>query len=515
MVATIEVRSPADGRVVGSLPKLGAAEVTRLAASLRDAQPAWEDLGPEGRARVLLRWADWLLDNERRLAELVQRESGKAWSDAVVETSVSVEVINYYARHAAEFLAPRKVRPHGPAGVTKKLTLRFRPHQLVGVITPWNGPLGAPIMDIAPALMAGAAVLSKPSEVAPLSWAEAVRGWREDVGAPPVLAAATGDGSTGAAVVDEVDMVMFTGSTRTGRAIATRAAERLIPCSLELGGKDAMVVLADADLERAASAAAWGGMLNGGQLCISVERVYVEAPVYEDFVARLTAKVAALRQGTDRPGAFACEVGAMATAAQLEIVERHVRDAVEKGATVTTGGRRSASGLYFEPTVLRDVDHTMACMQEETFGPTVPVMRAGDEAEAVRLANDSPYGLSASVWSRDAARAQRVAGQLEAGAVNVNNVLMNLFQFTLPQGGWKQSGLGTRLGGAGGLLKYCRPQAIVEERVALKSEPFWFPVSPRKNELIARVSRLLAANDWRRKLGLTPKHEEEGRGLPR
>jgi acyl-CoA reductase-like NAD-dependent aldehyde dehydrogenase len=308
-------------------------------------------------------------------------------------------------------------------------------------------------------------------------------------------------------------MIMFTGSTRTGRAIATRAAERLIPCSLELGGKDAMIVLADADLDRAASAAAWGGMMNAGQLCISVERVYVEAPVYDEFVARVTDKIAALRQGTDEPGAFACDVGAMATAAQLEIVERHVRDALEKGAKVTTGGHRRASGLYFEPTVLRDVDHTMACMREETFGPTLPVMRVENEAEAIRLANDSSYGLSASVWSRDAARAQRVAARLEAGAVNVNNVLMNLFQFTLPQGGWKQSGIGTRLGGAGGLLKYCRPQALVEERIPLPSEPFWFPVSPRKNKLIARASRLSGANDWRRKLGLSPK--EDGRGLPR
>ena len=501
---TIEVRSPADRRVVGTIPVLDSAQVHALASGLRAAQPAWEALGPDGRAKVLLRWADWLLDNERRLAELVQAESGKAWNDASVETSVSVEVINYYAKHAAEFLAARSVPAHGPAGAAKKRTLRFRPHPLVGIITPWNGPIGAPAMDIVPALMAGAAVLSKPSEVAPLSWVECVRGWREDVGGPEVLAVATGDGSTGAAVVDEVDMVMFTGSTRTGRAIAARAGERLIPCSLELGGKDAMVVLADADLERAARAATWGGMMNSGQLCISVERVYVEAPAYEEFVARVTEQVAALRQGTDAPGAFTCEIGALATAAQVDIVEGHVNDALEKGAKATTGGRRSEQGLYFEPTVLRDVDHGMACMTEETFGPTLPVMRVADEAEAVRLANDSTYGLSASVWSRDAETAQRVAEQLEAGAVNINNVLMHLFQFTLPQGGWKQSGVGTRLGGAGGMLKYCRPQALVSERVMLGPEPFWYPVSPRKGRLIARASRLLAANDWRRKLGLRP-----------
>ena len=500
---SIDVRSPADGRIVGSVVHLDASRVQQLAVELREAQLAWEALGPEGRATLVLRWADWFLDHEQRLAELVQLESGKAWSDATAETSVSVEIINYYAKHAAEFLAPRTVPAHGPAGATKKRNLRFRPYPLVGVITPWNAPIGLPVIDAVPALMAGAAVLSKPSEVTPLAWLEAVQGWR-DVGGPPVLAAATGDGSTGAAVVEVVDMVMFTGSTRTGRTIAARAGERLIPCSLELGGKDAMVVLADADLDRAASAATWGGMLNSGQVCISVERVYVEAPVYEEFVERVTAKVGALRQGTDPPGDFSCDVGAMATGSQVDLVERHVNDAVAKGAKPTTGGRRGTSGYYFEPTVLRDVDHSMVCMQEETFGPTLPVMRVADEAEAIRRANDSPYGLSASVWSGDQQRAWRVAEQLEAGAVNINNVLMNFFQFTLPHGGWKQSGLGTRFGGAGGLLKYCRPQALVSERFPLP-EPFWFPVAPRKNRLIARASRLLAANDWRRKLGLRPR----------
>lgn len=483
------------------MPNLGPDHVKHLATELREAQPAWEEVGPDGRARVLLAWADWFLDNDRKLAEMVQSESGKAWADATMEPAVSVEVINYYAKHAREFLAPRRVRPHGPVGATKRLALRHRPYQLVGIITPWNGPLGAPVFDVVPALMAGAAVICKPSEVAPITWTEAVRGWRE-AGGPPVLVSATGDGATGAAVVDVVDMVMFTGSTRTGRKIAARAGERLIPCSLELGGKDAMIVLADADIERAASAASWGGMMNSGQLCISVERVYVEEQVYDAFVTAVTDKVATLRQGTDAPGAFVCEVGAMATSAQLDLVERHVDDALSKGAKLTTGGHRAAAGLYFEPTVLVDVDHTMACMREETFGPTLPVMRVRDEDEAIRLANDSTYGLSASVWSGDPLRARKVAEQIQAGAVNINNVLANLFQFTLPQGGWKESGVGYRFGGASGILKYCHPQALVSERVSLRSEPYWFPVSPRKSGAIGRASRLLGAHDWKRRLGL-------------
>ena len=499
----LHIHCPADGRFVGSVPNTAAAEVQAVAAALRQAQPAWEDLGPEGRAIHLRAWRDWFLDNERRLGEMVQAESGKSWNDAALEPMIGIDLINYLAKHAAEFLAPRKVAPHGPAGAAKRLRLTFRPYPLVGLITPWNGPIGNPILDVVGALLAGAAVLSKPSEFTPLSWREAVRGWREDIAAPPILACVTGDGTTGEAVVDEVDMVMFTGSARTGRRIAARAGERLIPCSLELGGKDAMVVLADADVDRAASAAAWGSMLNAGQACISVERAYVEAPVYDEFVAKVTNKVQALRVGMDRPGEFAAEIGAIATPAQLDIIEAHVQDALAKGARLTTGGRRHDHGLFFEPTVLVDVDHTMDCMRHETFGPTLPIMKVNDEEEAIRLANDSPYGLSASLFTRDAARADRLAARLEAGAVNINNVLSNLFQLPLPMGGWKESGLGTRLGGANALLKFCRPQAQVSERLNLPAEPYWYPVSRRKALLQARFMRFLGAQDWRRRIGLT------------
>jgi len=501
----ILVTSPATGEPVGRVPVLGDAEVRTMAADLRKAQPGWQALGFAGRARWMERWRDWFLDNEERLVRLLQAESGKSQADAGAELPIVFELINYYAKHGEQWLEPEHPRPHTPAMGLKRLAITYHAHQLVGLITPWNGPIGNPMLDLPGALFAGCAVLTKPSEFTPLAWQECVRGWREDVGAPPVLACATGLGETGAAVVDAVDMVHFTGSARTGRQIAMRCAERLIPCSLELGGKDPMIVLADADLERAANAAVWGGFTNSGQICVSVERVYVEEPVYDEFVSLVLAKTSALRQGFDEVGTpVTCDIGAMATEAQLAIVERHVEDALAKGAKALTGGRRKADGpgLYFEPTVLVDVDHTMDCMREETFGPTLPIMRVADEEQALALANDSAYGLSGSVWTRDRARGERVAGRLQVGGVNINNVFINLFQLPLPQGGWGESGLGARLGGPNGLRKYCKQQAVVSERAAAKTEVHWYPASGLKAAIAKRGARLLGARDWRRRLGL-------------
>ena len=498
----ITIHCPVDGRPVGDVPDIGRDEIAATCAQLRLAQPAWEALGPLGRSAHLLRWLDWLLDNERRLLALVQAEIGKSWADASLEMAVAIDVINYFTKNAEKFLADRNVRPAGAANAVRRLRVQVRPHQLVGLITPWNGPLAGPMMDVVGALVAGAAVACKPSEVTPLTWSEVVRGWREEIGAPPVLASITGGGAAGGAVIDQVDMVMFTGSVRTGRAIAIRCAERLIPCSLELGGKDALIVLADADLERAAGAAVWGGMTNSGQACVSVERVYVEGPVYAKFVELVTEKVRALRQGMDEPGSFACDIGAMVTQGQVDIVQDHVDDAVAKGARVLVGGKRGAQGNFFEPTVLVDVDHSMKCMLEETFGPTLAIMRVADENEAVTLANDSQYGLSSSLWTRSRHTADRVSRRIEAGSVSVNNALVATFQLPIPMGGWKNSGLGARFGGAQGVLKYCRQQSVVEERFALKSEPLWYPVVPARSRLIARAARLLGAHDWRRRLGL-------------
>ncbi|WAJ43482.1 aldehyde dehydrogenase family protein [Mycobacterium sp. Aquia_216] len=500
----VEVRNPADGSLAGVVPNVPADQVAKLAGELRVAQPAWETLGPQGRAVYLRRWLDWIVDNQDRILGLVHREAGKSWGDAQLELLVCMEVINYYTKHGAEFLADETRRPHGPASATKGLRIRYRPYELVGVITPWNYPLGMPMLDVPQALMAGAAVLTKPSEETPLGWAEVAKGWNE-IGAPPVLGCVTGRGETGRAVVDAVDMVQFTGSTKTGRQVGIRCAERLIPVSLELGGKDAMIVLSDAPLQRTIRGAIWAGLFNSGQSCVAVERIYVEEPLYDEFTSGLVEQVNKLRQGHDAAGSFSTDIGALANEAQMAIVERHVSDAVARGARILTGGKRAERGLFYPPTVLVDVDHTMACMREETFGPLLPIMKVSSEDEAVALANDTPYGLGASVWTASKDRGERVGRRIEAGGVNINNAMMHVFQFPLPMGGWKQSGLGHRMGGADGIRKYCRVQALVSEKISLPTETHWYPYSSRKARITGAVLRLLEMHDWRRRLGRRPK----------
>ncbi|MPY85557.1 MAG: aldehyde dehydrogenase family protein, partial [Actinophytocola sp.] len=407
MTTSLEVRSPVHGRVLRVLPDESPEVVAAAARALREHQPEWEAIGPDGRAQWLRELRDWLLDEAAQLADVIQSESGKPRAEAEVEAPWLAELINYYAGNAATFLAEERLKSSGLLTVLKRLARVYRPYQVVGVISPWNFPLAMPALDVIPALLAGAAVLLKPSEVTPLSALELARGWSE-IGAPPMLAVVTGTGQAGAALVDNVDFVQFTGSAKTGQLVAHRAVDRLVPYSLELGGKDPAIVLADADLDRAVPGVAWGGLFNSGQACVSIERVYVEAPIYDDFVARLTDRVFSLRQGAD-DASFRYDLGAMATAAQRDLVDRHVQDAVASGAKALTGGKPTGQGTFYEPTVLVDVDHSMTCIREETFGPTIPVIKVADAEEAIKLANATDYGLAASVWTKDAAKGEAIA----------------------------------------------------------------------------------------------------------
>lgn len=498
-VQTFEVQNPADGAVISSLPVQGPAEVREVVARVRAAQPAWEAIGHEARYRWLGRWRDWMLASSERIADVVEEETGKVRNDASMEAPWLADAINFYGGNSARFLADEHVRAHNPLLKSKALKVVYRPYPVVGVIAPWNFPLLLSAGDAIPALAAGCAVVMKPSSFTPLSLLELVRGWKQEVGGPDVIEVVTGLAETGAALVDEADFIHFTGSVTTGKTVMARAAETLTPVSLELGGKDPMIVLDDADPERAANGAAWGGLANTGQICMSVERVYVTEPVYDEFVSKLVHRVSGLRQGQDRP-AYTHELGAMTAPAQVEIVEDHVRDAVEKGAKLLTGGkRREGPGDFFEPTVLVDVDHSMKVMREETFGPVIPVMRVRDEDEAVRLANDSRFGLSASVFG-DTEHAEAVARRLETGACNVNDVLINYLALDVPMAGWKESGIGGRWGPYG-IRKYCRTESLVIERFPRgKAQPMWFPYSPRKGRILGALTRFANARGLRGRL---------------
>ena len=494
----IRVENPATGEIIGTVPNRSADEVAEIVARARAAQPAWDALGFAGRARILRRAQKWVVDNSERLIETIVSETGKTYEDAqLAEISYVANSFGFWAKHAPEFLADEKIKSSNPFVAGRKLILRFRPVGVVGVIGPWNFPLSNSFGDCIPALAAGNACVLKPSEVTPLS-SLVVEEMAREIGMPEhVFSVATGDGETGAALVDEVDFVMFTGSTKTGRKVMERAARTLTPVSLELGGKDPMIVLDDADIDRAANAATFYAMNNAGQVCISTERAYVDEAVYDQFVAKVTDNVRKLRQGESH-GPGEADVGAVIFPPQLDIVEDHVRDAVDKGARVLTGGKRAeGAGRYYEPTVLVDVDRTMKCMTDETFGPTLPIMKVRGAEEALRLANDSPYGLAASVWTRDAARGEDVARRVEAGAVCVNDAQINYVALELPMGGWKASGLGSRHG-AGGIRKYCDQQAILITRFAPKKDLHMFPNSKLKSGLIGRTLRLLYGRGKRR-----------------
>jgi acyl-CoA reductase-like NAD-dependent aldehyde dehydrogenase len=489
---TIEVTNPATGEVIRHVPVVSAAELGDMVARARAAQPAWEALGYEGRGRILRRAQKWVVDNADRLVATIVSETGKTYEDAqVAEVAYAANAFGYWAKSAPDHLADEKIRSSNPFVAGRKLAVRYRPVGVVGVIGPWNYPLTNSVGDCIPAMAAGNTVVLKPSEVTPLTSLLVEEALRESGLPEGVFQVATGRGDTGQALIDAVDMVMFTGSTATGKKVMARAAETLTPVSLELGGKDPMIVLADAELERAANAAVYYSMQNGGQTCISIERVYVESPVYDEFVAKVTDKVKALRQG-EPTGPGTVDVGAVTFPPQLDIVSRHVEDARQAGARIAAGGHgRADHGRYYEPTVLLDVDHSMACMTEETFGPTLPIMRVSDAEEAIAKANDSRYGLAASVWTKDIARGEAIARRLEAGAVCVNDAQLNYVALELPMGGWKESGLGVRHGAAG-IRKYTRQQAMLVTRFApMKRDVHMFPYKAGTTKLLGRLVKLL------------------------
>ena len=492
----IRVISPATGAFLGEVPDAGAAGAAEAVERARAAQPAWAALDLEQRIEALLRWRDVVLDTPA-VPETLVGESGKPRMEAEgIEILYLCELVRAMCR-----LAPKAFREetrHPLLFLTKKTRLVRRPLGVVGVIGPWNFPILNNAADAVAPLLAGNTVVLKPSEITPLTSVLLAELWRKAGNPPDVFRAVTGRGETGAALADLADAIMFTGSVATGRRVAARCGERLVPCVLELGGKSPFVVLAGADVERAAEAAAWSSFIHSGQVCIRTERIFVDASVADRFETLLAGRVAALRQmAPDPTGAVAHDLGSVTFARQIEVAERHIADAVAKGARILTGGVRRGDlpGLYFQPTVLAGATPDMSVMREETFGPLVPVMRVSGAEEALRLANDTHLGLNATVFGpRDEAVA--FARQLQTGQAIVNDVLVNYFVVESPLGGWKESGLGARHG-LEGLRQWTQVEAITVGRPLLApverfiARQLAFPYDLRVLAVLRRASRLL------------------------
>lgn len=494
----IEIHSPATLDKIGEVVVDSAADVRAAVATARAAFRQWSTLDIKQRANVLLSARDLLLARQEDILQTICTENGKPRLEAISEFFYVCDVITFYAKQAKRFLKPERIKPHLLRN--KKVTVHYEPRGVIGLITPWNFPFILTVGEAIPALMAGNAVVIKPSEWTPLIaklGCEILQQAFMNAGLPAeILQVVNGYGETGGALVDEADMIAFTGSVNTGKRIAERAAKRLIPVSLELGGKDPMIVCRDADVERAANAAVWGAFTNSGQVCISVERVYVDEAIADDFTKRVVEKTKQLRQGIDEKNSEQrVDVGAMTFPRQIETVEDHVSDAKAHGATILTGGQRNPNlpGRFYEPTVLTNVDHSMKIMTEETFGPVLPIMCVRNEDEALRLANDSIYGLNASVWTKDKARGERIAAQVEAGMTCVNDVIVGFAVTDAPSGGLKESGLGKRHG-AHGIRRFCHEQVIITDRFGRKREMLWYPYTRQTERLLLRGIGALFSN---------------------
>jgi succinate-semialdehyde dehydrogenase / glutarate-semialdehyde dehydrogenase len=459
----LEVTAPFTGAVMGGVPACTADDLTAAVQRARAAQPAWQRLGARRRAAVLLRFHDLLLRHAGEVLDLIQLEAGKARTHAAEEVLDAANQARYLAHAGPGVLRPRP-RP-GAIPVLTVATEHHRPCGVVGVVAPWNFPLVLGITDALAALMAGNAVVVKPASQAPFTalWAlELLRRAGLPAGAAQIV---TGPGAElGPALVEAVDFLMFTGGGDAGRELARQAASRLIGCALELGGKNATIVLDDADLRRAVPGVAYGVTDGCGQVCVSHERLYVQAGVYEGFTARLAQTLAGLRLGAGLD--WDADVGSLASPAQLEKVRAHVDDALAKGARVLTGGhaRPDVGPCFFEPTLLAGVTEDMTLCREETFGPVAAVYRVAGVDEAVARVNDSRYGLNAAIWTRDTRRAYSVARRLRCGTVGINDSLQAAWGSHTPMGGFKDSGLGRRHG-AVGLLKYTEAQSVAVQRL--------------------------------------------------
>ncbi|WP_435742359.1 aldehyde dehydrogenase family protein [Nocardioides sp. SYSU DS0663] len=477
--------NPATGDVVGSHPVHGAAEVEAAVARARAASGWWAGLGPDGRKEVLDQWRGVITRRMGQLGDLVHQETGKPHGDAQLEIALAIDHLAWVGSHAGKVLGRRRVSP-GLLLANQAATVEYLPYGVVGVIGPWNYPVFTPMGSIAYALGAGNTVVFKPSELTPGVGVWLADSLREVVPDRDLLQVVTGYGETGAALCRSgVDKVAFTGSTATGKKVMATCAERLTPVVIEAGGKDALLVDADADLEAAADAAAWGAFANAGQTCAGVERIYVHERVHDRFVEVLAEKARSVHAGTDAEA----KLGPMTMAGQLDVVRRHVEDALARGGRAVIGGADAVGDRYVQPTVLVDVPEDSEAVTEETFGPTVTVRRVRSMEEAVELTNAGKYGLGSAIFTADTDRAEELARRLRTGMTSINSVISFAGVPNLPFGGVGDSGFG-RIHGADGLREFTYAKAVTRTRF---KAPLNLTTFERTAEQDTMVATLLTA----------------------
>ena len=489
-----DVYSPVTGSRIATVPALDTAAVQALVARARAAQPAWQARGVRERADLIVRFRSVIAVNADRVARTSSEETGKLLFEALVtDVQTTCDLAKWYARRADVITRKRRV----PVGwlITKRAYEVREAYGVIGIIGPWNFPVLNCMRSVLAALVCGNTVVLKPSEASPLS-ALLMRELATEAGIPDdVFLIATGDGLTGAALVGaDVDKLVFTGSVETGRNIARAAAERLLPVTLELGGKDPMIVLEGANLDRAADAAIVGAFANTGQICTSIERAYVEEAVYDEFLQRVVARAKRVRVGADDNA----DTGAITIEMQIGKIEQQVDDALRHGARALVGGARvNGTGRYFAPTVLADVTQDMRIMREETFGPVLPVMKVRDADEAIRLANDSPFALGGSIWGKRA-EAEKLVPRLRAGMISVNDTMVNGLIAGLPFGGLKDSGYG-RVYGDEALREMTWPRGITVDRAGMR-EFAYYPLNKFGIARVRGLVQLLSAPGFRNKV---------------
>jgi len=499
--AAIVTTNPATGEALAELPCATPDEVRASVLGAKAAQLAWQKVSVGERIAVLRKFQQLLNRDRDDVARLISREAGKPAAEALAtEILVVLDAAGFCIRNARRFLRERPLPHANLAMKTKRGTLSREPYGVIGIVSPWNYPFSIPAIETLAALVTGNAVVLKPSELTPLVALELQR-LLHAAGVPPdLMQVVIGEGPVGAALVDSaIDKLIFTGSVATGKRVAASAAQRLLPVVLELGGKDPMIVLDDADLEVTTSGALWGAFMNAGQTCLSVERCYVHRRQYEPFLAMCREKIARLRVGNGLNSEV--EIGPMIHPRQLKIVEDQVNDAMQRGARLLAGGKRltELGPNFYAPTLLADVTQDMRIMQEETFGPVLPVAPFDNDEDVIRLANDSEFGLAASVWTRDRRRGEAIAARIKAGTVMLNDMVSCFGIAEAPHGGFKHSGIG-RTHGELGLGEMVQTKYVDVDRMPGIAKVWWFGYGSQYREQMGGFADLLFAQSWAAKI---------------